>query len=654
VPSATSVPLGHVIAFETTTLMSGQPLSFGFTPRRVTDAEFLFAALLGLAAVMVRQRIEMVYCVWRSDLWLYLPLLAYQDVIALTILGWVSYGLFALARNPYVRGGITRAGWYFLLLLALYTSVDTVVFSYIHTDATYKLFVLSDNLRMVEKSIPDALGGGGPYLWVVIGILMFVLVAESLSRFAPDFLRRLRARFYSPLALALIVAYVVGAHAWAERYLSYPPAALNAEWAFVSPLFQDPPNVTVSIPPAYLDDFLPAGERPAAPSALMSVALRTARPLNVVMVVMESVGTRNLGLYGASYDDTPQLERLAAHAAVFDHVYAAQGNTSAAMTAIFCSLYPRLAWFPVPRWKPELATAGLPAILAGRGYATGFLDSGSIGEDRRAEFLLNHGFATVAAEHRDPRLPQDGPLLPAAVSWIDAHKSRPFFLSLWTMDTHHPYIVAGDQNYGVRDPALGRYLNGVQSMDALIGQLADQLQKMGLADNTLLVITGDHGEAFNEHGQTVHGFTAYNEELQIPLLIINPRLFKNQRLMNGPGRQIDIAPTLLSLLGVPEPAQWQGMSLFQRPRRRRVYMFSGNGNYVLGLIDGNMKYIYDFNTDRAELYDLAADPHEHNNLSSDPAYTLLMRREKLHLQAWTSFQNPYLRRLASVPSSDGY
>ena len=81
-------------------------------------------------------------------------------------------------------------------------------------------------------------------------------------------------------------------------------------------------------------------------------------------------------------------------------------------------------------------------------------------------------------------------------------------------------------------------------------------------------------------------------------------------------------------------------------------MFSANGNYLLGLIDGNMKYIYDFNLDRAELYDLAADPYEHNNLSSDPTYAALMGRERLRLHAWTSFQNPYLRRLASAPASD--
>src|ERR1700731_5196724 len=168
------IPLGTTAA----TAVTGQ---FRFTPRRVTDAEFLFAALLGMAAVMLRQRLEIVYCVWRSDLWLYLPLLAYQDVIALTIIGWVSYGLIALARKPQVRWGIAHVFWYLTLLLGLYTSIDTIVFSYIHTPATYKLFLVSDDLRLVRKSIPEALGGGGPYLWIIVGILLVVTVTEGLS-----------------------------------------------------------------------------------------------------------------------------------------------------------------------------------------------------------------------------------------------------------------------------------------------------------------------------------------------------------------------------------------------------------------------------------------------------------------------------------------
>lgn len=95
----------------------------------------------------------------------------------------------------------------------------------------------------------------------------------------------------------------------------------------------------------------------------------------------------------------------------------------------------------------------------------------------------------------------------------------------------------------------------------------------------------------------------------------------------------------------------EGISLFDRRHSDRVYMFSGNGNYVMGLIDGKMKYIYDFNQGREELYDLAVDPYEHHNLSFDPIYGELMGRGKLRLQAWISFQNPYLARFAPASSS---
>ena len=123
--------------------------------------------------------------------------------------------------------------------------------------------------------------------------------------------------------------------------------------------------------------------------------------------------------------------------------------------------------------------------------------------------------------------------------------------------------------------------------------------------------------------------------------------------MNWPGRQVDIAPSVLSLLGMPAPAQWQGISLFRKPGRRRAYLFSDNANFILGVIDANMmKYIYDFYLDRPQLYDLMADPGERHNLAGDPVYAALMARDKLRLQAWASFQDPYLSSLASATVSE--
>src|SRR5262249_49027732 len=203
--------------------------------------------------------------------------------------------------------------------------------------------------------------------------------AEGLSRYAPEFLRSARVRLSSPLYLAMILIYIVGAHAWAARYLSYPSAAFNAEWAFVSPWFERKP-ASSAILAHYYDDFEPEGKRPLYASA-WPVFLPATPRYNVVMVVMESVGARAPGVYGARYDDTPQMQRLQNHAAVFSHIYAAQGNTSAAMTSLFCSLYPRLGWSPIPRWHPNLASEGLPTLLEQHGYATALMDSGSLSVD---------------------------------------------------------------------------------------------------------------------------------------------------------------------------------------------------------------------------------------------------------------------------------
>ena len=112
-----------------------------------------------------------------------------------------------------------------------------------------------------------------------------------------------------------------------------------------------------------------------------------------------------------------------------------------------------------------------------------------------------------------------------ALGWIKVDPSRPFFLTVWTQDTHHPYLAAEHHDYGVHDAHLNRYLNAVRATDRIVGELAAALQTMGLADRTLLVITADHGEAFGEHGQLIHGGTVYNEEVRVPLLIVNPQLF---------------------------------------------------------------------------------------------------------------------------------
>lgn len=167
---------------------------------------------------------------------------------------------------------------------------------------------------------------------------------------------------------------------------------------------------------------------------------------------------------------------------------------------------------------------------------------------------------------------------------------------------------------------------------------------MGLADRTLLVIIGDHGEAFGEHGQLIHGGSVYNELMHVPLMIQNSKLFPQEVVVDRLLRQIDLAPTLLALLGFNSPPTWQGTDVLGADPPKRAYLLAGTGNLTFGLVQDDFKYIYNFRRKRSQLYNLVADPYETNNLASDPAYAEIIKRDHLRLEAWVSFQNPYLAR----------
>ena len=607
----------------------------------------LFAGFLGLMALMLIVRFMILK---HPPLRPLFPIVSYQDILCCVLVAWLLYGLISLPFGPQTQKLIFLAGWSTYLLLAGYTALSAVVYTVLHAPVTYQLLISADHLAGAEASVRASISLFS-ILVIVKSFLIFAGVSLGLWYFVPGLVERARVRFYSPSVAILLMIYFITAHLWTVRYVRYAPAIANPELALLSSLFSpNKPIVTHRIPTKYFSEY--ARNHTAAIQSMAPGFLYTSvrndklrRPRNVVLIIMESVGIRRLQLYKAPYDDTPQLERLAQHAVVFDRIYVSQAYTSAAMSALFCSLYPQFDWEPITRAAPNINVPGIADVLAGHGYATGFIHSGQLKFDNEGEFLRNHGFHSVMADQDDATVPADSELLPKAISWIRSNSNRPFFLALWTQDTHHPYFVQGPHDYGVSDANLNRYLNAIHSSDALTGRLADAIDAMNLGQDTVIVVTGDHGEAFGEHGQTAHNWTVYDEEMRVPLIIVNSQLFPHERHIARLGRQIDIAPTVLSLLGYEEPSSWQGDNLFAASPVDHVYLFSRYGDYTFGLADSHFKYVYDLTRGRNELYDLTADPDELRDLSRDPTRAATINDDHLKVEAWILFQQGYIKDL---------
>jgi len=298
----------------------------------------------------------------------------------------------------------------------------------------------------------------------------------------------------------------------------------------------------------------------------------------------------------------------------------------------------------------NLAGQSIAEALRASGYQTGFIAAGDPDWAGGGDFLERHGFQQIIhgkelnAKKVSSWGTEDRFMFSRMIEWIDEHRQHPFFLMAWTDQTHNPYPIGPDQSLvdvvgkdSVKKN-LRNYLSLVREADTQIGALLDSLRARGLGDSTLVVITGDHGEAFGQyHGGNGHGFTVYDEEVHVPLMLWNPVMFAKGFRSNVVGSHQDLAPTVLAVLGIAAPSEWQGRSLFDRSRSPRAYMFAAAwGEYLLGVREGSLKYIYDARAGDEELYDLAGDPHEQNNIVDKKRSVAARLRQRL--AAWLDIQ----------------
>lgn len=366
---------------------------------------------------------------------------------------------------------------------------------------------------------------------------------------------------------------------------------------------------------------------------------------NVVMIVLESAGAEYLLPYGASRDPMPNLSELARQAIVFENAYAVYPESIKEFFSVLCSRYPAMdtdsesyANIATPTLASELrregyGTAlfhsgrfmylGMYAVVADRGYNV-LEDAGAIGGDRQSSFGVD-----------------DNTTVRRALEWIDSlPRDQRFFLTYLPIAGHHPYDSPEPGPFPEQTES-DRYLNALHYADTALGALIEGLRVRGLSDQTLLVIFGDHGQAFGQHeGNYGHSLFLYEENVRVPYLIVAPGLITAERRVSRPISLIDTTPTILDLIGSSLPSEFQGSSVLGPDVRMQLFSTDYSLS-LMGLRDGCWKYIYEMDSGRSKLFNLCEDVTESNDMSSTNGDRVAAYRQRV--LRWSSAQKAFMK-----------
>jgi len=496
-------------------------------------------------------------------------------------------------------------------------------------------------------------------LWIatLVGFFVAVWMFQAALRRVSRPGRRWAAAALAAYVLAAGAYFFWGGSGWNRARIENPVVAF-ASSAIRAPRISSFLEASTPVGP---EDFAPP-PRSAASRAALGSGAPTLR--NVILVVLETSPADQFGLFGGPAEVTPELTRAAAHAAIFDNIYAHCPATESSIVSLLLSLYPWLSYRSVTREYPALASPSLSSELADRHYRTAFFNSSDLRYAGIGNFLSHRRFESIRgyrdihcggpelADHNKPWETyldgvDDACTMHALLDWIREPSDRPFFGMYWTMMTHLPYFPPQPGRVlDATNEARNRYLNALRHDDETVGRLLRTLEETGLATSTLVVVVGDHGESFGTHGHHSHGSKIYDEDVHVPLLLIQPGRFHGERNATV-GGLIDVAPTILDLLGLPAPPVWQGRSLFRTDRTERTYFFAPHSSYYLGFREGNLYYIDNVWQNRFEVYDMAKDPAQLHDLARGiPAQVRLAEQR---LTAWVQYQDRLYRSLFAAP-----
>ena len=405
-----------------------------------------------------------------------------------------------------------------------------------------------------------------------------------------------------------------------------------------------------------------------------------ASPAHLLLITIDTLRADHLGCYGYAPPTSPAIDALARDGVLFESAMAQRGGTWPSLTSILTAKYPHT--HGVRRNGDRLAPAhrSLAELLRERGYTT-------------AAFLTNMRTAPNRGFEHVPQLPKgdvDGAAVEALVEWLARRREAPFFAWLHLVGPHDPYVPSRRQQQrfdtGYRGELhAGRavlqkihrerielteaelahlvalYDGDIARVDERVSEVLAALDALELAPATLVVLTADHGEElYQHHRYFLHSLSIYESVLHVPLILRLPGVLPRGERVSGPVETVDLAPTVLELLGVPRPPDYQGDSLLPRirgePPAGEAAAFSELGPDIHSIRTERWRYIWnrragaapapgaerlggsDFPIASEELYDLRSDPLEQANaVDRHPDVAAQLRQR---LETWRAGAGP--------------
>ncbi len=349
---------------------------------------------------------------------------------------------------------------------------------------------------------------------------------------------------------------------------------------------------------------------------------------NVLVITLDTTRADRIGAYGCRTARTPSIDRLAREGTLFSNCHSCVPLTLPSHCSLFTGLYPiahnvrnngryflnpdewTLAEALQAKGYQTFAVIAAFVLLSKFGLAQGF----DAYDDTLNPYEMAHNYKSeIRADQVYSKFSH----------WFSRRGDGKFFAWVHFYDPHDPYDPPAEFAKGFTDDALGRYDGEIAYMDVYVGKIVSDLRARGVLDDTLLVVVGDHGEAFGEHREHGHPIFCYRENLQVPLILRYPRRIAAGKTVAAPVDLTDIMPTVLHQLGLEPPATLQGRSLLPLMKKgsadaeRVFYLESMYGREEMnwapltGILFKDFKYI---SLPEPELYDLRSDRLEKKNL----------------------------------------